>query len=56
MYHCKINLKEECDGCGRCEDIDERPMAYGRPYYGSLSDWDDGGNPFVADPMDRMEE
>nr|DAH64696.1 MAG TPA: hypothetical protein [Caudoviricetes sp.] len=28
-------------------------MAYGRPYYGSLSDWDDGGNPFVADPMDR---
>lgn len=51
-YRCVINLKEECDGCGRCEDEDERPMGYDRPYYGALSDWDDGGNPFVTDPMD----
>lgn len=54
-YRCVIHLKDECDGCGRCEETDERPMGYDRPYYGTLSDWDDGGNPFATDPMD-MEE
>lgn len=48
-YPCKIWLKSECDGCGRCEDEDERPMAYGRPYYGGLDDWDGDA---VNDPMD----
>lgn len=51
-YRCKISSKEECDGCGRCEETDERPMAYGRPYYGALEDWDDE-NPFARDPMDE---
>lgn len=54
-YGCVMNLKEECDGCGRCGEDDEHPMAYGRPfskkpYYGALSDWD---NDPVNDPMDR---
>ena len=52
-YPCKIWIKEECDGCGRCEDEDERPMGYDRPYYGALDDWD--GDP-VNDPMDRCKE
>ena len=52
-YRCVIHIKDECDGCGRCEETDERPMGYDRPYYGTLSDWDDGGNPFVPDPMDE---
>lgn len=49
-YPCKIWLKSECDGCGRCEDEDERPMAYGRPYNHY---WEDDQ---VNDPMDKCKE
>ena len=49
-YACKIWIKDECDGCGLCENEDERPMLYGdrRPLFD-----DDTYNPFEMDYDDE---
>lgn len=47
-YRCIISLKEECDGCGRCED--ERPVCLLNGRRGPF-DWADD-DPLDGDPFD----
>lgn len=46
-FPCRIFLKEECDGCGRCED--ERPYSLSR---GRVS-FDEEDDPFEIDRDDE---
>jgi len=49
-FRCRIWLKSECDGCGRCEDEDERP--YGLSRGRSVFD-DETDDPFEIDRDDE---
>lgn len=50
-YRCIMWLKEECDGCGRCQMDDEKPMGLHGAHPEPLDD--DGGNPFEIDYDDE---
>lgn len=46
-FGCKLHLKSECDGCGRCED-------WGHSFSGVRNPKDDdAGDPFEIDRDDE---